>query len=109
MICRTCKNENAYNIRAYWDKERQSFYDTCDRCGAIRLDAAPDVSDVHEPYFDENLCTKERPQGTWIHSRGQKAQMLKALGLREKRESNIKYYADPEKRKKYFREQGWGK
>ena len=60
-------------------------------------------------YFDEHLRDKEHPKGRWIYSRQQKADVLKKLGLREKRESKIKFYKDPERRRKYCTDMWGGK
>lgn len=98
MRCNGCGNENAYHIYG------SAGHEFCDRCGDRKVVVLnDDVSSVHEPYFDEHLCDKAHPNGQWIHSRGQKAEILKQLGLREKRESNIPYISDARERQKYFR------
>ena len=107
MLCRGCGNTEAYRIRSGYYKNEQgqrTAYDVCDKCGDVRnISLSPDVSDVKEPYFDPNLCDKEHKHGQWISSRGHKAEILKKLGLREKRESNIPYIKDLDKRRKWFK------
>lgn len=110
MKCAGCGNENAFNIKIGKYKNEQGEYEKyelCDRCGGVRHNAIPDVTDVHEPYFDEHLIDKTHPEGQWIHSRGQKAELLKVRGWREKRESKIPYIQDPIKREKYFKEHNY--
>lgn len=101
MICSQCKNENAIRIQVRYTKHGR--VETCEKCGNLSLEGLPDVSDVHEPYFDEHLADAKHPDGRWIHSRRQKAEVLKEMGLREKRESAIPYIKDEGARRRYFR------
>lgn len=78
--------------------------EVCEKCGDLKIKGLPDVSEVHAPYFDENLRDNEHRKGTLITSRFQKAEVLKRLGLREYRESTVKYYSDPNKRRNYCRD-----
>jgi len=107
MICSGCGNKEAYRISGgtYKDENGQRVkYEVCDKCGKLRAEKTnEDVSQVHEPYWDEHLCDKENPHGQWIHSRIQKAAVLNKLQLREKRESKIPYIKDINKRREYFR------
>ena len=105
MKCNNCGNEYAFHVRMGSDKDengKRVTWERCDKCSDIRVDAMPDVSDVHEPYFDEHLADLKDPQGQMVYSRKDKSEKLKALGLREKRESKIKYYSDPKQRQTYF-------
>lgn len=107
MKCNGCGNDQAYRIRGGRVKTedgRYVEYEVCDRCGdlhGVRLNE--DVSQVHQPYFDEHLCDKAHPNGQMVYSRSHKADLLKQLGLREKSESKIPYIADVKKRRDYFR------
>lgn len=106
MKCNSCGNEYAYHIRTGKYKKSNGEYErweVCDRCGSLPVEGIPDVSDVHEPYFDEHLANAQHPDGQWIYSRKQKAEVLKSMGLREKRESTIPFIKDVEARRKYFR------
>lgn len=98
MKCKNCGNEHAFYIRG------GAGWEMCDKCGAKPSNLTPDVSAVHEPYFDEHLCDKEHKNGQWIYSRGQKAEILNKMGLREKRESNIPFIKDTNARTKWFKE-----
>ena len=104
MICSNCGNKEAYCIRGGYDSKTKTHYESCDVCGNQRVVAMPDVSDVHEPYFDEHLADSKHPDGQWITSRYQKAAILRSLNLREKRESTIKYIKDPVERQRYFKD-----
>ena len=107
MKCNNCGNEFAVSLRGGYftnEKGERQKWESCDRCSKFSVAAMPDCSDVHEPYFDEHLADKQHPQGQWIYSRGHKASVLKQLGLREKRESTVKYIEDVKSRQKYFRD-----
>lgn len=111
MLCSGCGNPFAIAIRRMYvtvESGEKVPIEKCDKCGALKVEAMPDVSDVHEPYFDEHLANKVHPNGQWVNSRRDKANKLKELGLREKRESTIKYIKDVKARQRYFRDQFGG-
>ena len=104
MLCKGCGNKEAFSSKTTYHKDGSKSME-CDKCGNVRVYIPYDVSPVHKPYFDENLCTKENPKGTYITSRMHKKRVLDSLGLREKSESKWKFISDPVKRQKYFRDQ----
>lgn len=85
--------------------------ESCDCCGRVIVSALPDVSCPTGGYFDENLADKDHPKGQFIRSKEHKAGVLRQLGLEEAGSNRnpttgkvTPYIADPEKRKRYCRE-----
>lgn len=56
--------------------------DACISCGDFNMPWVPDVY-FKEPYFDEHLGDQSHPNGRWVVSARQKADLLKALGAHE--------------------------
>lgn len=78
--CSSCGNANAYRQR--FSSGRWS----CDGCGVSGSAYLPDVY-FKGSYQDEGLTFQDRPEtwmnGTKVTSRGQKAILMKQLGVRE--------------------------
>ena len=64
--------------------EQRSTGIDCPTCGrrATRIISLPIVHGFEE-FFDENLCTKEKPLGQVVKSRGHQAKLLREAGLIE--------------------------
>ena len=77
MTCDNCKNPEAYRL------SYRSGSCSCDKCGSV---PKVTISDVYfrQPYFDQNIAhDTKNPLGTHIHSREQKARVMKDLGIKE--------------------------
>lgn len=111
MICVNCGNKNAYKTRVIYDEKTKKTREFCNKCGDVEEGGTiPDVY-FRKPYFDENLATKESPQGTFITSKRHKAKVMEKLNLREAGGDINKtlgkpqpYFSDVNKRRKYFRD-----
>lgn len=77
MICLNCNSTEA----KIWRKCEDGT-ESCNNCSNVRNPGLPDVY-FKQPYFDPNLADKKNPQGRWIDSKGQKAQIMKDIGVRE--------------------------
>ncbi len=80
MTC-DCGNENAYRARY-----KPGVGWVCTRCSSLRSVQNPDVF-FKGPYLDPHLVDYKdgaaAREGTWIESRGQKAELMNKLGVRE--------------------------
>ena len=79
MTC-DCGNQNAYRARY-----KAGVGWVCTRCSSLRSVQNPDVF-FKGPYLDTNLIDVKKPEqrnGVWIESRGQKADIMKQLGVME--------------------------
>lgn len=99
MRCEGCGNTEAYKLRTVYHEDKTKT-EYCDRCA--KFDAGiPDVSVPSGGYHDEHL-------GCFIHSKRQKADLLKQKGWVEcgSRVNPVlgrpmPYIKDPVKRKKF--------
>lgn len=77
MKCAGCHNEEAYQVHGWYD-QTEGYLEVCDKCGNISsMDASiPDVFWNGRPYYSEAL-------GVEFTSRGQKARVMKEMGVSE--------------------------
>lgn len=79
MECNNCGNPGAYRMHF------SSLGSCCDKCGTLASVPNPDVF-FKTPYLDPHLVDTAKPEqknGVWIESRGQKAALMRQLGVRE--------------------------
>jgi len=79
MRCDNCGNEVGH-IRIFYNKHGRKC--VCSYCGDVGIAGIPDVY-FDKPYFDEHLADEKHPEGRFITSKGEKARIMKKLGLRE--------------------------
>lgn len=103
MRCNGCGNEKALHVRI------GKGFEICDKCGSLPTTSLPDVFFEGTGYFDENLADKQHPKGQYIHSRRQKAEIIRKLGLREAGSDinpdtgkQLPYIPNPQKRRKFL-------
>jgi hypothetical protein len=101
---------HAYHVRVYYEGKTNQKFEYCEKCGQMPSVYIPDVS-FQKPYFDEHLCDKSHPQGQWIHSKRQKAELLRQRNLVEAGDRiNPKlgyptpFIKDEKKRQKFFKD-----
>jgi len=83
MKCDGCGNDNATFLRRKIGKDID--LECCDRCGQVGSVNAPDVY-FKGPYRDEHLIDVKDPrehQGVVIHSRREKHERMRRLGVHE--------------------------
>lgn len=101
--CQGCGNPHWFHSKITFGKH--GMREECDRCSSVTFSGNPDVY-FRESYLDPNLLDPDskNPQdwkGTHIHSRQQKADLMKKLGVREAGDRVRGARSDPKPRRIY--------